>query len=280
MPDDLSEKDFIYEGYQKNPWPAWIFLLVLLGMLALGWSFSDWRSNWLAQQRENNPFLQVTNRQISTFLWSNPEFMRANVRAKTDYLPGFRDDDKIHVIPTLADEYAIVPPEVLFRYHIWKEFLSGYVPDRKITVEEFKKFLKDCEEWLPEYWTNAPADYRAYVAGLSKVLAGSTMALAEVPKDVLPNEVRQSFIGWKNFFQEGEQINAVQPTFAQARSFLILHPHLARNYWRNILSASVPNYLLSLWQGDDDPDALVPENQLASIFKVAYFNNLMAEEGR
>ena len=202
MPDELSEKDFISEGYQKNPWPAWIFFFVLLGLLALGWIFSDLRSTWLAEQQKNNPFLQVTNRQISIFLWSNPEFMRANVRAKVD-LPAFRDDDKIHVIPTLADEYAIVPPEVLFRYHIWKEFLADDVPDRKITVLEFKTFLNDCEEWLPEYWTDASDEYRAYVAELSKKSPESKNATADVPNDVLPKEVRQSFIGWKNSTKRG-----------------------------------------------------------------------------
>lgn len=276
MPGELSEKDFIYEGYQKNPWPAWIFFFVLLVMLALGWTFSDWRAHWLAQQQENSSFLQVTNRQISLFLWSNPEFMRANVRAKADYLPGFRDDDKIHVIPALADEYVVVPPKVLFRYHIWKEFLAEDVPKRKISDQEFRTFLNDCEEWLPEYWQDAPEDYRAYVAGLSK----TQPTLSDVPEDALPKEVRQAFIGWKNFYQEGELINQVRPTFAEARAFLLLHPFLARNYWRNILSSTTPDYLLALWQGKYDPDAVIPEKQLSYLFKVPYFNALMADEGK
>ena len=53
-------------------------------------------------------------------------------------------------------------------------------------------------------------------------------------KDELPIIVRQAYQGWKNYFEEGPDINVLDPTYAEVNEFLKDHPHYMRNYWRNI----------------------------------------------
>jgi len=272
MVDELQEKNFIQDRLKRNSKPAWVFFWLLLALFGLSWGFSEWRRGRIAERQENNPFLQVTNRQLSLFLWSHPEFMRANAKIKANYLPGFKEEDKIRVIPAFAEEYAEVPPEVLFRYHIWNEYLASDVPERRVPVSEFKQFLSYCEEWDPVYWKDAPDEYRALVASLGKNNS-STIA-----RGALPREVLQAFVGWKNFYLEGDQINALRPTYAEVKSYLSTHPSLGRNYLQNILQDTVPNYLASLSKENHRPDELVPSSELSSVFKVPYYNYLIAAQ--
>jgi len=33
----LQEKDFIQQGYSKNPWPLWLWLFLITAIVALAW---------------------------------------------------------------------------------------------------------------------------------------------------------------------------------------------------------------------------------------------------
>ena len=272
---ELSEKDFINEGYSKNPFPLWVWFFLLTTFLALIWGGSSWYNNKMSLLMRSSPFLQVTNREISLFLWQNPEFMRINAKEKNAYLPGFRYLDKVTPDTSQVDQYVVAPPELLFRYHTWKRLISKEFTQRQIPKKDFKNFLSYAEEWQPRFWAAAPKEYVSMVENLpsSKADDLSTLSL-----QALPMEVRMAFQGWQNYFIDGEAINNLQPTYAQMREFLTTHPHYARNYWRNIVEDHKPNYLKSLSVAQRDVDALVPVDEMDSFLKVAVYNFLLAQK--
>lgn len=270
---ELSEKNFIHEGYKKNPFPLWIWFFLLTVLMALFWGGSHWYSGRLNTLFRNSPFLQVTNRELSLFLWENPEFMRVNAKQKSGYLPGFQYIDKITMEVANADEYAAAPPELLFRYHTWQRLVSKEFIARNIPTKEFRNFLSYAEEWLPAYWPQATKEYKELVETL-----GSTKIedLSKLSMSQMPLQVRMAFQGWRNYFSEGEAIDKVKPTVAQIKQFLSSYPHYARNYWRNIVEDSNPNYLVSISKPEEkNAEAVIPSDEMAPFLKVAIYNYLV-----
>lgn len=269
----LSEDQFIHEGYKENPYPFWFWLFLLAVMMCLTWGAQSWYQSYLQTQIKQNPFLQVKNRDLSLFLWQNPEFMRVNASKKSGYLPGFQFLEKVTLEPAFADVYATAPPELLFLYHTWNRQIRHEFPRRKIDPQEFMEFLHYAEEWQPSLWPDAPQEYAALVVSLPN----STLSdLQTLPETVLPEPVRMAFQGWKNFFKEGEAINKSDPTYGQMEAFLALYPHYARNYWRNISSL---HYLKTLSMGAFEKEERIPFEELSPFLRVAFFNYQKGKEG-
>lgn len=252
----------------------WLWLFLITALAALYWGGSSYFSSLWQQDIKSSPFLQVTNRQFSIFLWQFPEYMRANVRSKTGYLPGFQYENKISLVVADADKYVVAPPELIFLYHAWHRQISREFTPRPIPLEEFKEFLSYVEEWQPTYWPAAP---NAYVQLIKNISNESILKdLNDLPESSLPLEVRQAFEGWKNYFKEGEAINKLKPTFAQVQEFIKSHPGYARNYWRNIVHATTPRYLISLSEKNDHPENAMPRSEIAPFLLVAIYNYLQA----
>lgn len=265
-PEVLQEKNFIQNGYKKNPYPFWVWTAIVAALFALLLGGKTWYWDQMRTQISNNPFLQVTNRQISLFLWQNPHYMRANAQTKSGYLSDFQYLNRVSVEPDLADRYVIAPPELLFQYHVWKQWLSDQTPMRPISQSEFLEFLDYSEEWNPKYWNSAPL---AYIELVKSITNGriSESNLAVLSKARLPQDVRLAFQGWKNYFKEGDLINQVKPSYEQMKTFLDEYPNYARNYWRNI----VPNYLASYEKPASD-SAIIPQQELSPFLRAAFFN--------
>ncbi len=268
--EPLREDQFIHEGYKQNPYPMWMWVLILALVSALFWGGGSWYSQRMNEQFSSEPFLQVTNRQMSLFLWQFPEFMRAKARSKSGYMPGFQMK-QIAMDPQVADEYVVAPPEVLFRYHMWKRLIAHEFSPRPIPREEFQEFLEKSPEWLPKNWVEATSSYEDFITSLSTSTIKNLETLSTAQ---LPREVRRAFQGWKNFYKEGTAINELKPTAQQVKDFLHGHPNYARNDWRNILIGSRPDYLLNLGEGE------VSNDQMAPFLKVAIYNYLMAQQGK
>ena len=223
------------------------------------------------QAHKKQPFLQVTNRQFSLFLYQNPEFMRAHRVHRFGYPPDFSSERDERVIPELADAHVMVPPEVLFRYHVWSRLLGESLAPRPIIASEFWEFLQQNTEWLPENWPGATNDYRVVAANLLK---HGEADLFNLPLEELPFEVRLAFQGWKNFFKEWEEIKQISPTKVKLAQFLQKHPHYGRSYWRNILFNSQPDYLKSTVFQEPSPEdkAVVGEEELTDFLRVGFYN--------
>jgi hypothetical protein len=237
---ELSEKDFINESYQKDPFPFWFWLFVVMGITALVVGGSLWYSEKIDELFKASPFLRVTNREMSLFLWDNPEFMRANVKVKNGYLPDFEYLDRVGLDPDRAEEYAVAPPELIFRYHTWYRLLGDVLIPQPIPKEQFLLFIQDSREWQPEYWPKAPKGYVELLKGLAE---SKVTDLSTLPEDALPKEVRQAFQGWQHFFYDGEALNKIHPSKETVEAFLTQYPHYARNYWFNIVKDHYPDYL-------------------------------------
>jgi len=277
----LSENEFVHEEYKKNPYPLWLWIFIIAVIIALLGGIKSWipmssppkvatpsSKNAAAQSdAEEGNFLKVSNRQFSLFLWQNSAFMRVNLK-KTGYLPAFQLLDKITVEPDLADKQVVAPPEILFRYHVWDRLIGDVLIPRPIPVKEFQEFIAYCEEWQPKYWAEAPVGYVKWIGQISEN-DGDLQGLSLI---VLPLQVRQAFHGWKNYFKEGDAINALPITFGEMKVFLEAYPHYARNYWRNIFLTDVPHYLWSNFSGKFDDAAKIPPQELAPFLKVAFFN--------
>ncbi|MBA3815886.1 MAG: hypothetical protein H0X29_05085 [Parachlamydiaceae bacterium] len=272
-PPELQEKDFIQEGYKKNPFPFWLWLFLLTVILALLWGGSSWYSGRISTLFKESPFLQVTNRQVSLFLWQNPEFMRINSKQKSGYLTGFQYVDNVTMELASADHYVDAPPELLFRYHTWSRLVKDETSFGKINQADFHKFLDEVPEWQPPYWPAAPKEYVQMV----QVLASRQKEdLNTLEVSDLPTDVRIAFQGWKNYFKDGEAINQVKPTLPEMRQFLVSYPHYARNFWRNIVANSNPDYLKNL--SVNDSEGVVPANAMSPFLKVAIFNYLQDQD--
>lgn len=248
----------------------WLFLLTILAALFWGsnsYFFSKWQ-----QDIESSPFLQVTNRQFSIFLWQFSDHMRVNSKSKSGYLPGFQYENKVSLVLEEADKYVSAPPSLIFLYHAWHRQISQEFSPRPIPLSEFKEFLAYAEEWKPAFWTQAPKGYIQLIQTLSNPT--TTQNLNELPESSLPMDVRKAFQGWKNYFKEGDEINKLKPTYLQVTDFLKTHPHYARNYWRNIVRGTTPNYLLSFLKNKDKGDVEMPQNEITPFLRVAIFNYL------
>jgi len=270
---ELSEKDFIHEGYSKNPLPLWVWLFLLTTFAALVWGMGNWYSDKINLLFKESPFLQVTNRDMSLFLWQNPEFMRVNVKEKSAYLPAFKYTDKLTIDVAYADQYVAAPPELLFRYHTWKRLVSNEFTQRPIPMKEFQEFISYAEEWQPQFWPGAPAGYIRLIAGLAN---NKTENLTTLSLEELPMPVRMAFQGWQNYFKDGEALNQIKVTQKQMRQFLVSHPHYARNYWINIVKDKIPDYLKNVGSDKDTGDALVAPNEFTSFLRVGVYNYLKA----
>jgi len=272
--EELSEKDFIQESRQKPTFPYWVWLFLIAVVAALVLGGGSWYTNRLSELFKISPFLQVTNREISLFLWQNPEYMRINAKQKNGYLPAFKYLDKITIDLAQADQFATAPPDLLFRYHTWKRLLSGEFTSTPIPKKEFLSFLSYAQEWQPPFWVDAPAGYKKLVEGLEE---NPIQDLATLSQEILPVDVRIAFQGWQNYFADGEAINTFLPTQEQLRQFLASHPNYARNYWRNIVQERTPNYLRSLKPSGNN-EGLIPGSELTSFLRVAIFNYLKAQD--
>ncbi len=271
--EELPDDKLIQNNYSKNPFPAWLWLALVAITASLFWGGMSWfyeHKQWVS---ESNPFLQVTNRQFSLFLWQFPEYMRASVSGKSGYLIGFKYMDKVSIEPGSEEEYVQAPPDVVFLYHTWKRLISNEFSERVIPASEFRDFLAYAPEWKPDRWKEAPKGYADLVQTLKKD-KNDNLPLAEIPQ-----VVQQAFIGWKNFFLEGNLIEDVKPTYEELEKFLSLYPHYARNYWRNIVKKGKPDYLKNLFLGNFDPKATVSDSELAAFLKVAFFNYQQSEKG-
>ncbi|KAF3361757.1 Uncharacterized protein PHSC3_001707 [Chlamydiales bacterium STE3] len=271
MAKEISDNELINDSLSQNPLPAWLWFALIAALAALLWGGGSWLFVKKQELVKDSPFLQVTNRDFSLFLWQNPEYMRANVTSKTGYLPGFEYMERITIVPGKAEEFISAPPDVLFLYHVWNRLLSKEFSFRKITVGEFKDFLEYCKEWSPKNWLNAPEDYKDLVQNLPNERE------TRIVKGV-PEEVQKAFIGWKNYFKEGDRINLTRPTYNGMRQFLNKFPHYARNYWQNIVKNGRPLYLESLNQ-ENKTAAEIPENELTGFLKAAYFNFEQSQKG-
>ena len=245
---ELQEKDFIQERYGKDPYPFWFWFFILAAFTLGLWLVEGWFTREVRLEYSQNPFLQVTNRDMSVFLWQFPEKMRVNVAQKGNYLPAFQYEEKVSLFPDQADEWVSAPPELIFMYHTWKRQIGDIWFKRVIPKNEFVQFINYAEEWKPEFWDEAPEEYVQFYRKLGEVSADEDVSKR------LPLIVRQSFQGWKNFFMEGEAIEQSKPTEEQVETLIAKYPTYARNFWRNMY----PEYL---------------EGNLPPFLKVALFNS-------
>lgn len=274
----LSEENFIHESSETAKVvgvPLWIWLAVIALMIALIWGSLNWFQGLSTQEIKSKPFLEVTNRDISLFLWQFPEFMRSHAKQKTGYLPGFQYVEKETMELAKTEEFASAPPAILFLYHTWNRLLASDFIDRPVPNAEFVEFLEVAQEWSPQYWKKAPADY------VQLIDSGSYRTIENLQK-VLPLDVRRAFQGWKNYFKEGPAINEMAPTYSQVTEFLKKHPSYARNYWRNIQEVegrevAGEHYLFNLKAAVNDDDK-IPKEQLAPFLKVALYNSEQASK--
>lgn len=278
MNPDLNEKDFIHEGYSKDPFPFWLWIAIPAILAALLWGGRSWYLDWREEKVEASPFLQVTNREFSQFLWQNPEYMRANsTNAKVGYLPAFQYSGGAELDPTLAEKYVVAPPEILFLYHTWSRQLGDTFIVRPMLVSEFQEFLHAVPEWQPRYWSGGTTDYQKLVLDFSGYQPSDDLALLSVTK--LPQSVRRAFQGWKNFYKEGEEINQVKPTYEEMQVFLQKYPTYDRPRWRNIVvTQKGSNEYLKDMNDKASSKEVIPNEELASFLKVGFFNFKKANE--
>ncbi|MDR3625124.1 MAG: hypothetical protein P4L16_08330 [Chlamydiales bacterium] len=272
----LSEKEFISgKLYHKETFSLWfclVFLIVLIGIL---YSVFYTRDSWIEKKIDDNPFLQVTYREFSLFLWQNPEFMKINFKGPSEYLKNVKED-KIGILPDFAESYVMAPPEVLFRFHLWKELLGKKLLSRPIFFQEFQEFLQYSQEWTVLYWQTAPQSYLTLINLISfDPLLYHSFDLREL----LPFEVSLAFQGWKNYFKEGGEINEIEFTYGEILKFLSRYPELSRSYWRNVLKEMVPEYLIYQTQENIDLKDKVNKREVSSLLKVYYYNEKMASLG-
>lgn len=270
--DELDERKMINEGIKKNPFPFFIWLALIAVVAALLWGSGNWVMQKRASSLSGTPFLQVTNRDFSLFLWQFPEYMRVNVSSKNAYLPGFQYLDKVSIEEGKEEDFVAAPPKVLFLYHTWDRLLRNEFTSRPIKAKEFKEFLMYAPEWTPSVWKAAPKGYQELYATLESK-SDEALNLAEIPRDV-----QAAFVGWKNYFLEGGMIKSVRPTFEEMREFLSAHPDYVRNLWRNIVMDGRPDYLAGM--ANREAKGTMPESELAAFLKVAFFNASQAKKNQ
>jgi hypothetical protein len=277
----LSEKNFIHNGWSlwSVPFWVWIALMVILSSLIFGGK--QWVDSLIQQEKGRRPFLEVTNREFSVFLWQFPSFLPNHLSQRSSYLPGFFAQTE-NLIPAYAEELVSAPPDLIFLYHTWHRLLAPDFIRRPINPSEFEEFLTQLPEWQPDVWKQAPEGYVELIKSKNYTHLKNLQTL---PESSLPLMVRQAFQGWKNYFNEGPQINDLHPTVGEVLTFLEHHPTYARSYWRNIdRIADQPiaglNYLLLTLRPTVDKEERFPFDQLSSFLKVALFNAEQAQQNR
>lgn len=195
----LSEKNFIRNGWSISSLPFWLWMALTAMMAALVWGSGEWIQGFLQKEKKHDPFLEVTNREFSVFLWHFPSFMRLNVSKKTGYLPGFLTTGE-NFSPATSEEFISAPPDLIFLYHLWHRLLASEFISRSIPPQEFDQFLEQLPEWNPSNWPKAPNDYVQFIDTKGY---GDIKDLQALPQSTLPLIVRQAFLGWKNYFMEG-----------------------------------------------------------------------------
>lgn len=266
---NLNEKDFIQEGYRKNPAPFWIWTSICIFITLLIYLFSNWVEEERVEIYGSTPFLRVTNREYSLFLWQNPEFMRQNMKSKRNYLEAWGDN--LTVDPAEAEAWVEAPHEGLFLYHTWKRLIGDNYYPRAIPLTEFKEFLKADPEWHPKYWKGSTNQYRDLITWIEEGYEYSNLNNLSVYE--LPIVVRQAFTGWKNFTKESEQINNLKPTYSDLRAFVSNYPHFKRPLWINLVKETRPDYLIPV---QADSHEIVPDSQMDGLLKMALYNTLNA----
>lgn len=273
MGKEINDEDLGKGSINRDFKPLWLSLLLVLVVAGSIAAYQVLVDKAFKNRQSMTPFLQVKNRDFSIFLFQNPQFMRANTKEKTGYLPGFREDN-VRLDPIHADDYVVVSPRVLFRYHVSNSLLGKDVPDRPILVQDFRDFLATLEEWLPRYWEDAPEKYQSLITKLGDLPGDQD--LRKQPEEVLPRKVRQAFFGWKNYFEEGEKINQLASSRSEMEAFLRDYPQFGSNYWGNILQKHYPNYSELM----DDLPQVIPARALPPFVRVALFNQREARAGR
>jgi hypothetical protein len=279
--EPLSEKDFIQNGWSffSLPFWLWIFLIAALTGVILG--TVGWYHGFLQKEKRVDPFLEVTNREFSVFLWQFPSFLRNNTPKKSGYLSGFLPNSE-NFNPETGEEFVSAPPDLIFLYHTWSRLLAPDFIARPINPSEFNEFLSQLTEWQPVNWKKAPPEYIQLIESKSYSKMENLQIL---PDSSFPLIVRRAFQGWKNYYKEGEKINDLQPTYARVKAFLERHPSYARPFWRNIAEVNGQkvaglNYLSGFQNPSNPPDSTIPKDQIASFLKVALFNDLEAQQKR
>lgn len=267
--EPLSEKDFIQNGWSLSSIPFWLWIFLMAALIGVFMGTSSWYQGVIKQEKSHEPFLEVTNREFSVFLWQFPSFMRLNVK-KTGYLPGFSPSSE-NFNPETAEEFVSAPPALIFLYHTWHRLLAPEFIARQIPPEEFAEFINQMPEWEPKNWKNAPAGYGKLIEEKKTAEIKDLQTLSE---NELPLIVRQAFQGWKNYYKEGEEINQIHPTIGQVQEFLKKYSNYARPFWRNIgeienQPVAGLNYLKDL---SEATDTIIPNEQLSSFLKVGLFN--------
>lgn len=245
-----------------------------MAVVLLMWGGRSYFQGYLHQVKEERPFLDVTNRQMSLFLWQNPEFMRINAKSKSGYLPGFQYlEGSVAMEAGAPEEIVQVSPEVLFRYHVWSRLVSTEMPARAIPEGEFLQFLDYAPEWRPKNWPAAPKGYQ----DLLPTLKSGTNDLSRLQEGVVPLEVRTAFVGWKNFTKEQEAIKASRITYGQVLDLIAVAPHYARNFWQNIVDSNQGTYVKGIDKSEGKD--LVPDKDMPEFLRIAVYNFEQAKRG-
>lgn len=263
---EIPDDQLIHEGIKQNPYPFWFWLFLFTVGLSLFWGVQNWVFSKIHSRDDQQPFFQVTNRELSVFLWQYPERMRVHARNKSGYLPGFQYLDKVTVEVQASEQWVQAPPELLFLYHTWVRQTGTEFPKREIFPEEFQEFLDYAEEWQPVHWPAAPQDYVALVQSLPFKKGENLQTL---PETTFPLSVRLSFQGWKNYFKEGVAINAVRPQRKEMEIFLQEFPHYGRPYWRNIEGET---YLKTFISPTASQVQEIPSSEIPPFLKAVYYN--------
>ncbi len=276
----LSEKDFIQESRTSSPLPLWLWLFLATALISILWGSKDWINQFTQDVKKAEPFLQVTNRDFSLFLWQFPGLLRSNATQKTGYLPAFQPD-RVAFDPKVGNEYVIAPPEVLFLYHTWDRLLGQIFFSTVISQDDFIEFLNQVPEWLPENWKEAPIEYQQWIA--SKGYKKEGQDLQNLSDSILPLSVKKAFQGWKNYFLDGQKVNDIKTTVGGVSALLKAHPEFARNYWRNIseigsIHIAGLSYLSLLLHSMPPSETSMPNEELSSFLKLALYNSETANK--
>jgi hypothetical protein len=89
---------------------------------------------------------------------------------------------------------------------------------------------------------------------------------------LLPLDVYQAFVGWKNYYEEGEAINRASYTYGELRAFVHTYPQFERRLWFNLYAQSQPEYLLSLWNMSHGEADIYPREEISPALRVALYN--------
>lgn len=276
----LSESEFAENNSLVKAIPLWIWLFLFTILIVLFIGLKAWYGQIIGKEEGKEPFMKVTNREMSVFLWQFPAYIRANTSKKTGYMPGFFFD-KENFDPKKEEEFVSAPPDLLFLYHTWNRLLAPYFISRPIKPAEFNEFLTQLPEWKPENWKLAPDEYTQLVT-LKEYSKLENME--NLSNQQLPLIVRQAFLGWKNYFKEGPFINKLAPSVGQVQNFLEKYPTYGRPSWRNIglvagKEVAGLKYLQELINDSADSQEIITPDELSSFLKVALFNFEHFEKG-